>query len=72
MVFDTNARHFESLRRMEEAIMRVIAGLDEGIPTYLIAIELRQIIHYLGEINGENSTDEILGNISRNFYWQAK
>jgi tRNA modification GTPase len=45
----------------------VIAGLENQIPEDLIAIEIRHAIHYLGEITGEITTDEILGNIFRNF-----
>lgn len=67
MVVVTNARHYESLIKVEEAMKRVIAGLEESIPTDLVAIDVRQAIHYLGEITGEISTDEILGNIFRNF-----
>jgi len=67
MVVVANARHYESLRNVEEAMKRVITGLDENVPTDLIAIDVRQAIHYLGEITGEISTDEILGNIFRNF-----
>jgi tRNA modification GTPase len=67
MVVVTNARHYESLRKVEEAMKRVIEGLEQSIPTDLIAIDARQAIHYLGEITGEISTDEILGNIFRNF-----
>jgi len=47
--------------------MRVEEGLNSGIPEDLIAIDIRQAIHYLGEITGEITTDEILGNIFKNF-----
>ena len=39
----------------------------DNIPEDLIAIDIRQAIHYLGEITGEITTDELLGNIFRNF-----
>jgi tRNA modification GTPase len=63
----TNIRHYESLTRVSESLGRVESGLDSGIPSDLIAMDIRQAIHYLGEITGEITTDEILGNIFRNF-----
>ncbi|MGM0666938.1 MAG: tRNA uridine-5-carboxymethylaminomethyl(34) synthesis GTPase MnmE [Bacteroidota bacterium] len=63
----TNLRHYEALKECSRSLERVLGGLDEGLPEDLIATDLRQAIHYLGEITGEISTDEILGNIFRNF-----
>jgi tRNA modification GTPase len=63
----TNLRHYEALFHVSESLERVITGLDNKIPEDLIAIDIRQAIHYLGEITGEITTDEILGNIFRNF-----
>jgi tRNA modification GTPase len=63
----TNIRHYEALLRVSESLGRVISGLDDQIPEDLIAIDIRQAIHYLGIITGEITTDEILGNIFRNF-----
>lgn len=67
LVVITNARHYESLRQITDAMERVISGLADNIATDLVAIDARQAIHYLGEITGEISTDEILGNIFKNF-----
>jgi tRNA modification GTPase len=66
-VIITNIRHYEALIRVSESLGRVILGLEDQIPEDLIAIDIRQAIHYLGEITGEITTDEILGNIFRNF-----
>jgi len=63
----TNLRHYEALRECSDSLDRVLQGLDENLPEDLIAIDLRQAIHYLGEITGKISTDEILGNIFKNF-----
>ncbi|MDT8401696.1 MAG: tRNA uridine-5-carboxymethylaminomethyl(34) synthesis GTPase MnmE [Bacteroidales bacterium] len=63
----TNLRHYEALKECSGSMQRVLDGLDEGLPEDLIAIDLRQAIHYLGEITGEISTDEILANIFKNF-----
>jgi tRNA modification GTPase len=66
-VIVTNIRHYNSLLKTSESLGRVIDGLENEIPEDLIAIDIRQAIHYLGEITGEISTDEILGNIFKNF-----
>jgi len=66
-VIITNIRHYEALLRVSESLSRVEEGLGNNIPEDLIAIDIRQAIHYLGEITGEITTDELLGNIFRNF-----
>jgi tRNA modification GTPase len=66
-VIITNIRHYEALIHVSESLERVITGLEENIPEDLMAIDIRQAIHYLGEITGEITTDEILGNIFKNF-----
>jgi tRNA modification GTPase len=63
----TNIRHYDALLHVSESLGRVISGLEDNIPEDLIAIDIRQAIHYLGEITGEITSDEILGNIFRNF-----
>lgn len=67
MVVITNARHYEALLKITESIERVVNGIESNTPSDLIALDTRQAIHYLGEISGEISTDEILGNIFKNF-----
>lgn len=66
-VIISNSRHYEALQNVSDSLARVISGLKEGIPEDLTAIDIRQAIHYLGEITGQITTDEILGNIFKNF-----
>jgi tRNA modification GTPase len=63
----TNIRHYEALLHVSESLERVISGLENHIPEDLLAIDIRQAIHYLGEITGEITSDEILGNIFKTF-----
>jgi tRNA modification GTPase len=63
----TNARHYESLKGAFEAGNRVIAGINNSISGDLLAQDIREMLYYLGSISGEITTDEILGNIFRNF-----
>ncbi|OFY38594.1 MAG: tRNA uridine-5-carboxymethylaminomethyl(34) synthesis GTPase MnmE [Bacteroidetes bacterium RBG_13_44_24] len=66
-VIITNIRHYEALSQVTESLKRVKEGLESNLQEDLIAIDIRQAIHYLGEITGEITTDEILGNIFKNF-----
>jgi tRNA modification GTPase len=66
-VIITNLRHYEALSQVSESLERVMKGLGDNIPADLIAIDIRHAIHYLGEITGEITTDEILGNIFKSF-----
>jgi len=63
----SNLRHFEALRHAEESLIRVEAGIISALPSDLLTQDLRQVIYYLGTITGEISTEEVLGNIFRNF-----
>lgn len=64
----TNVRHYEALIRAASALDRVRAGLHIAtLPPDLIAQDLREALYHLGEIVGEITTDETLGNIFRNF-----
>ena len=66
-VIITNIRHYEALLQVTDSLRRVKSGLKNGLQEDLIAIDIRQAIHYLGEITGEITNDEILGNIFKNF-----
>jgi tRNA modification GTPase len=66
-VIVTNMRHYEALMKAGEAISRANEGLTHKLPGDLLAQDIRECMHYLGEITGQISTDEILGNIFKNF-----
>ncbi len=63
----TNQRHAQALTDARTSLLRVREGLASGIPTDLAAQDIREAIYHLGSIVGEISTDEVLGNIFRNF-----
>ncbi|HJJ63207.1 MAG TPA: tRNA uridine-5-carboxymethylaminomethyl(34) synthesis GTPase MnmE [Methanocorpusculum sp.] len=63
----TNQRHAQALSDARTSLLRVREGLAAGIPTDLAAQDIREAIYHLGSIVGEISTDEVLGNIFRNF-----
>lgn len=66
-VIITNVRHYESLINANQAIERVIGGLQSGISGDFLSQDIRECLYYLGEITGEISTDEVLGNIFKHF-----
>ena len=63
----TNMRHYEALEKALTAIRRVSDGLDLNIFGDFLSQDLRECMHYLGEITGQISTDDILGNIFSKF-----
>lgn len=63
----TNLRHYDALRQCSESLSRVIEGIENQMAEDFLAMDLRQAIHFLGEITGEIRTDEILANIFKNF-----
>lgn len=63
----TNTRHYDSLLKALEEIQKVKWGLDSHLSSDLIAIDIRQALFYFGEITGEVTNDELLGNIFANF-----
>lgn len=63
----TNSRHYDSLLKALEEIQKVKWGLDAGISSDLIAIDIRSALYFFGEITGEVTNDELLGNIFANF-----
>lgn len=63
----SNVRHYQALTCALEGIVRVGEGLENNLQSDFIAMDIRSILHYLGEITGEITTNEILGNIFSKF-----
>lgn len=63
----TNVRHYESLLNTKEALDAALKGLDDKITGDFLAQDIRRALHYLGEITGEITTDDLLGNIFSKF-----
>lgn len=66
-VIVTNIRHYEALEKALIAIRRVSEGLDLNLSGDFLSQDIRECMHYLGEITGDISTDEILANIFSKF-----
>ncbi len=63
----TNIRHYESLVQTQESLESVLQGLHTGITGDFLAMDIRHALHYLGEITGTITTDDLLGNIFSKF-----
>ncbi|MFA6125705.1 MAG: tRNA uridine-5-carboxymethylaminomethyl(34) synthesis GTPase MnmE [Bacteroidales bacterium] len=63
----TNARHYEALTKAQTALFRTLSGLNMGTSGDFLSQDIREAMHYFGEITGQISTDEILGNIFQHF-----
>ncbi|PAW94634.1 tRNA uridine-5-carboxymethylaminomethyl(34) synthesis GTPase MnmE [Mucilaginibacter sp. MD40] len=62
----TNIRHLEALQKTEEALTRVLNGINDVTSDFL-AMDIKQALHYLGEITGAVTTDDLLENIFSKF-----
>ena len=63
----TNVRHYDALLQTKHARQAVCHGIDNGITNDFVALDIRQALHYLGEITGEITTDDLLANIFSKF-----
>ena len=66
-VIISNIRHLNALKSASESLTRVSEGLTSSLPSDLLAQDIREALHFLGEITGEVTNDEVLGNIFKNF-----
>ncbi|NHE58747.1 tRNA uridine-5-carboxymethylaminomethyl(34) synthesis GTPase MnmE [Cyclobacterium plantarum] len=63
----TNIRHYDSLNRTRESLLDVLNGLEQEVTNDFLAMDIRRSLHYLGEITGEITTDDLLANIFSKF-----
>jgi tRNA modification GTPase len=64
----TNTRHLAALRKIATAVNDIKSGMDANIPGDLIALDIRQALHYIGDLTGQIQTDrDILGTIFGKF-----
>ena len=63
----TSSRHYDLLCKTSVEIENVLKGIDNKISGDLLAIDIRQALQHLGELTGEVTNDEVLGNIFSKF-----
>lgn len=66
-VIVSNARHFNALNEADDSLVRVKYSLKNNIPTDLVAMDIRQCLHHLGDITGNINTEDLLDSIFSNF-----
>ncbi|MGE0587916.1 MAG: tRNA uridine-5-carboxymethylaminomethyl(34) synthesis GTPase MnmE [Cyclobacteriaceae bacterium] len=66
-VMVTNLRHYQNLFQTNESLTRVLEGMDKGVTGDFLAMDIRQALHYLGEITGTISSEDLLANIFGKF-----
>lgn len=63
----TNSRHVNSLTKAREALIKVNEGLSSNIQSDFLALDIRYALEALGEITGQVTNDDLLGNIFSKF-----
>jgi tRNA modification GTPase len=63
----TNARHYEALQQVQLSLTDIKKGLDEGTPSDLVALDIRRCLHYISEITGDISNEDVLDFIFSKF-----
>ncbi len=66
-VIITNSRHYYALQEMNRSLLDVQQGLDTGIASDLVALDIRRCLHFLGEITGEITHEDQLDFIFSKF-----
>lgn len=63
----SNIRHLEALKNTESALINVLNNIDNPVTSDFLAMDIKQALHYLGEITGQVTTDDLLENIFAKF-----
>ncbi|MDF2452770.1 MAG: mnmE [Bacteroidota bacterium] len=63
----TNSRHVSSLHNAQAALIKVNEGLSSNIQSDFLALDIRYALEALGEITGQVTNDDLLGNIFSKF-----
>jgi tRNA modification GTPase len=63
----TNARHYEALVGLMQSLEEVEQGLHNQVPGDLLALDIRQCLHYLGTITGSITHEDQLDYIFSKF-----
>ena len=63
----SNSRHLSALNEALESINSLTLGIDNNLSGDLLSTDVKKCIESIGEITGEVTNDDILGNIFSNF-----
>jgi len=63
----SNVRHAEALQNTKISLQKVTLGLESGLPSDLVAMDIREALYHLGLITGQVATDDLLESIFSKF-----
>ena len=63
----SNVRHYSSMKDSLKSIKNIKKGLKNQLSVDLLSVDIKQALNSLGEITGEITNEEVLGNIFKNF-----
>ena len=63
----TNARHYSALQQVNQSLTDIKKGLDSGSATDLVALDIRRCLHFISEITGDISNEDVLDFIFSKF-----
>jgi len=63
----TNARHYSALQEVQNSLNEIMEGIKKEISGDLLSPDIRRCLHYLGEITGEISNEDMLDYIFSKF-----
>ena len=66
-VIVTNARHHEALQQVKQSLNDIEHGLNNNVPGDLLALDIRRCLHYISEITGDISNEDVLDFIFSKF-----
>ncbi len=66
-VIITNARHYAALQQVKISLNDIETGLDNEVPGDLLALDIRRCLHYISEITGDISNEDVLDFIFSKF-----
>lgn len=66
-VLVSNIRHLEALQKTEASLNSVLENIDNPVTSDFLAVDIKQALHYLGEITGQVTTDDLLETIFSKF-----
>jgi len=66
-VMVTRVRHEDCLRRAKKSLSDAVAAMGNKLPVDLVSIDIKAALEALGEITGDNITEEIIDRIFHDF-----
>jgi tRNA modification GTPase len=63
----TNSRHYAALQKVDESLTAIKSGLDSNLPGDLLALDIRRCLHYISEITGDISNEDVLDYVFSKF-----